>query len=118
MNGPLISLAGLTKRYGTFTAVDGVSLDVAAGSICGLLGPNGAGKTTTFKCLLGFAKPTAGSVAIEGAPVTPATFETLSYVPERATLYDSMSIAEHLTLYRRSYRSFDAARANELLALV
>src|SRR6202046_5347841 len=116
MSAP-ISLHGLTKRYGSFTAVDDVSLDVAAGSICGLLGPNGAGKTTTFKCLLGFAKPSAGTIAIEGAPVTPATFETLAYVPERASLYDSQTIAQHLTLYRRSYKHYDDVRAHELLAL-
>jgi ABC-2 type transport system ATP-binding protein len=117
MTAPLISLNGLTKRYGSFTAVDDVTLDVAEGSICGLLGPNGAGKTTTFKCLLGFAKPSSGSIAIEGAPVTPATFETLAYVPERAALYDNLTIADHLTLYRRSYKNYDDARARELLAL-
>jgi len=117
MTAPPISLNGLTKRYGSFTAVDGVSLDVAAGSICGLLGPNGAGKTTTFKCILGFANPSAGTIAIEGAPLTPATFETLAYVPERATLYDGLTIADHLTLYRRSYKNFDPARAAELLSL-
>jgi len=117
MTAPLISLNGLTKRYGSFTAVDGVSLDVAEGSICGLLGPNGAGKTTTFKCLLGFVKPSAGSIAIEGAPVTPATFESLAYVPERAALYDNLTIGDHLTLYRRSYKNYDEARARELLAL-
>jgi ABC-2 type transport system ATP-binding protein len=117
MSGPLISLHGLTKRYGSFTAVDDVSLDVAAGSICGLLGPNGAGKTTTFKCLLGFAKPSAGTIAIEGAPLTPATFETLAYVPERASLYDNLTIADHLTLYKRSFKHYDDARAHELLAL-
>ena len=49
MTAPFISLHGLTKRYGNFTAVDDVSIDVAEGSICGLLGPNGAGKTTTFE---------------------------------------------------------------------
>jgi ABC-2 type transport system ATP-binding protein len=114
---PLISLSGLTKRYGSFTAVDDVSLDVAEGSICGLLGPNGAGKTTTFKALLGFIRPTAGTIAIEGAPVRPASFETLAYVPERAVLYDELTIAEHLLLYRRSYARFDPARANDLLAL-
>jgi ABC-2 type transport system ATP-binding protein len=113
----LISLKRLTKRYGSFTAVDDVSLEVEEGSICGLLGPNGAGKTTTFKCLLGFAKPSGGTIAIEGAPVTPATFESLAYVPERATLYDNLTIAEHLELYRRSYKNYDAARAAELLAL-
>jgi ABC-2 type transport system ATP-binding protein len=113
----LISLNGLTKRYGNFTAVDDVSLNVAEGSICGLLGPNGAGKTTTFKCLLGFAKPSGGTIAIEGAPVTPATFESLAYVPERATLYDDLTIADHLELYRRSYKKYDGARAHELLAV-
>jgi ABC-2 type transport system ATP-binding protein len=117
MTAPLIALNGLTKRYGSFTAVDDVTFEVPEGSICGLLGPNGAGKTTTFKCLLGFAKPSAGTVAIEGAPVTPATFETLAYVPERASLYDNLTIGEHLTLYRRSYKHFDATRAAELLAL-
>ena len=117
MTAPLISLAGLTKRYGTFTAVDDVTLDVAEGSICGLLGPNGAGKTTTFKALLGFIHPTSGTIAIEGAPLTPATFESLAYVPERAVLYDNLTIADHLTLCRRSYKHFDAARAHELLAL-
>ena len=117
MNAPLISIAGLTKRYGSFNAVDGVSLDVAEGSICGLLGPNGAGKTTTFKCLLGFARPSAGTIAIEGAPVSPATFESLAYVPERAALYDSATIAQHLTMYRRSYEHYDDARAHELLAM-
>jgi ABC-2 type transport system ATP-binding protein len=116
-SGPPIALTGLTKRYGNFTAVDDVSLVVGAGSICGLLGPNGAGKTTTFKCLLGFERPNAGTVAIEGAPVTPSTFESLAYVPERAALYDDLTVGEHLTLYRRSYKAYDEARARELLAL-
>jgi ABC-2 type transport system ATP-binding protein len=117
MGTPAISIQGLTKRFGALTAVDGMSLDVEAGSICGLLGPNGAGKTTTFTCLLGFVRPTAGTIAIEGSPVTPATFESLAYVPERATLYDNYTIAEHLTLYRRSYAAYDEARARELLAM-
>jgi ABC-2 type transport system ATP-binding protein len=117
MTAPLIALNGLTKRYGSFTAVDDVTFNVPEGSICGLLGPNGAGKTTTFKCLLGFVRPSAGTVAIQGAPLTPATFEELAYVPERASLYDNLTIGEHLILYRRSYKHFDAARAAELLAL-
>jgi ABC-2 type transport system ATP-binding protein len=112
-----ISLKNLTKTYGSFTAVNDVSLDVAEGSICGLLGPNGAGKTTTFKSMLGFIRPTAGTIEIEGKPITPATFETLSYVPERATLYDDFTIADHLEMYRRSYKTYDAARSRELLAL-
>jgi ABC-2 type transport system ATP-binding protein len=116
-SGPPIAIRGLTKRYGAFTAVEDLSLEVKAGSICGLLGPNGAGKTTTFKCVLGFERPASGSIAIEGAPLTPATFESLAYVPERATLYDNLTVQDHLTLYRRSYKTYDEARARELLAL-
>ena len=73
MNGSSakISIDGLTKRYGKTLAVDGLTLEVPKGSIFGLLGTNGAGKTTTFKCLLGLARSTAGSVAFDGKPLTP-----------------------------------------------
>jgi ABC-2 type transport system ATP-binding protein len=111
-----ISLNGLIKRYGNFTAVDDVTLSIEPGSICGLLGPNGAGKTTAMKCLLGFARPTAGSVAIGGKPVTPETFQSLAFVPERAVLWDELTIDAHLAVYRRMYRSFDDAYARTLLA--
>jgi ABC-2 type transport system ATP-binding protein len=111
-----ISLTGLTKRYRNFTAVDDVTLAIEPGSICGLLGPNGAGKTTAMKCLLGFAKPTSGAVAIDGKPVTPATFETTAFVPERAVLWDELTIDAHFSVYRRMYRSFDDAYARTLLA--
>src|ERR1700730_5422853 len=110
---PTIEIDHLTKRYGTTTAVDDVTLQIPKGSVCGLLGPNGAGKTTTFKCMLGFARPSAGSVAIAGKPVGPHTFESLAYVPERPSLYEGLTIADHLTLQRRSYRTFDERRANE-----
>ena len=65
---------GLTKRFtsgGGVLAVDGLDLDVPAGSVFGLLGPNGAGKTTTLRLITGLARPTAGSVAIDGLPVVP-----------------------------------------------
>jgi ABC-2 type transport system ATP-binding protein len=117
VTAPVIELRGLSKSYGGVVAVDDVTLAIDEGSICGLLGPNGAGKTTTFKCMLGFARPSAGSVAIAGKPVGPHTFESLAYVPERPSLYEGLTIADHLTLQRRSYRTFDERRANELLAL-
>jgi ABC-2 type transport system ATP-binding protein len=113
---PAITFDRLTKRYRSFTAVDDVSLAIEPGSICGLLGPNGAGKTTAMKCLLGFARPTGGSVAINGAPITPATFSTTSFVPERAALWDELTIAQHLAVYRRMYARYDDAYARELLA--
>jgi ABC-2 type transport system ATP-binding protein len=112
-----ISLQALTKRYRSFTAVNDVTLAIEPGSICGLLGRNGAGKTTTFKCLLGFTRPTSGSVMIEGKPITPATFEALAYVPERAVLWDHLTVGEHLAAYRRLYTTYDDARAREILAL-
>jgi ABC-2 type transport system ATP-binding protein len=110
-----IAIRDLTKCYGSVDAVSHLTLDIAEGSVCGLLGPNGAGKTTTFKCLLGFARPNSGTVAIDGAPLTAAVFERLSYVPEKSALYEWMTVAEHLEMNRRSYRTFDAARARELI---
>ena len=62
----MISVRGLTKRYGDFTAVDALSFEVQAGVILGLLGPNGAGKTTTLRSITGIIPPTSGSVTIAG----------------------------------------------------
>jgi ABC-2 type transport system ATP-binding protein len=69
-----VACRGLTKRFGGtsgVTAVDGLDLDVPAGSVFGLLGPNGAGKTTTLRLITGLARPTSGAVTIDGRPVTP-----------------------------------------------
>jgi ABC-2 type transport system ATP-binding protein len=112
-----IAIEHLTKRYGEQTAVDDLSLEVEPGSVCGLLGPNGSGKTTTVKFLLGLARPTSGTLTVGGAPVGPTTFETLVYVPERNTLYEWMMVRELFTLYKRTYKRFDDARAAELAAL-
>jgi ABC-2 type transport system ATP-binding protein len=111
-----ISIRNLSKRYGEQLAVANLTLEVGAGSICALLGPNGAGKSTTFKCLLGLARPTTGSVSIEDAPVTAATFESLGYVPERSTIYGWMTVREHLILAQRVFKNFDTARFTELCA--
>ena len=63
---PMIELTGLTKRYGSFTAVNAIDLTVPAGELFGFLGPNGAGKTTTLRMIAGILKPTAGTVRIAG----------------------------------------------------
>ncbi|MBX6748221.1 MAG: ABC transporter ATP-binding protein [Micromonosporaceae bacterium] len=65
---PAIQLAGLTKRYGAVTAVDGLSLTIAPGEVVALLGPNGAGKSTTIDMILGLSRPDVGTVAIYGRP--------------------------------------------------
>jgi ABC-2 type transport system ATP-binding protein len=112
-----ISINGLTKRYGDTLAVENMTLTIPKGSIFGLLGTNGAGKTTTFKCMLGLAWPTSGSVSFNGQPLVPEMFERMSYVPERCALYEWMTGAEHLELQRRSFRYYDAKRSGELMNL-
>jgi ABC-2 type transport system ATP-binding protein len=112
-----ISIEHLTKRYGSFAAVDDVSIEIPSGCVFGLLGPNGAGKTTTFKCMLGMANPSSGSIRFDGKPLTPQTFEQLAYVPERSALYDWMNAREHLEMQQRVFKRFDAKRADALMQL-
>jgi ABC-2 type transport system ATP-binding protein len=112
-----ISIAHLTKRYGKFTAIEDVSIEIPSGSVFGLLGPNGAGKTTTFKCMLGLAAASSGEVRFDGKPLTPEFFEQLAYVPERSVLYEWMSAAEHLQMQRHAFKRYNAARAGELMKL-
>ena len=69
MSAALLEVAGLTKRFGGFTAVDGVSFSVGKGEILGLLGPNGSGKSTTFNCIAGMLRPSAGSVRLAGEEI-------------------------------------------------
>jgi len=114
---PAISIDRLTKRYGQTLAVESLSLSVPQGSIFGLLGTNGAGKTTTFKCMLGLARPTGGSISFEGRPLSPPLFERLSYVPEKSALYEWMTGAQLLEMQHRSFQRYDAKRAAELMDL-
>lgn len=112
-----ISIEHLSKRYGTFAAVDDISIEIPDGSVFGLLGPNGSGKTTTFKCMLGLANASNGTIRFDGHPLTPATFDDLAYVPERSVLYDWMTAGEHLEMQRRAYKRFNSKRAAELMDL-
>src|SRR5262245_63247992 len=64
---PLLQVAGVVKRFGGFTALNGVSFEAAEGEILGLIGPNGSGKTTMFNCISGALEPTAGSIRFRGA---------------------------------------------------
>ena len=111
-----IQISHLRKTYGTFPAVDDLSLEIPSGTVFGLLGPNGAGKTTTFKCMLDLARANGGGVLYDGKPLAPETFERIAYVPERSVLYEWMSVAEHVEMNRRAFAKFDPARAAELLA--
>jgi ABC-2 type transport system ATP-binding protein len=110
-----ITISNLRKVYGPIAAVDGFSLEIPSATVFGLLGPNGAGKTTTFKCMLGLARATSGTILYDGRPLAPATLERIAYVPERSVLYDWMSVQEHIEMNRRAFAAFDQARAFELL---
>ncbi|MEK7667126.1 MAG: ABC transporter ATP-binding protein [Gemmatimonadota bacterium] len=95
----MIQLFDLTKRYGTFTAVDRVTLTVPKGALYGFLGPNGAGKTTTLRMIAGILRPTSGRVLIGGddvAQVPLAAKMRLGFIPDRPFVYDKLTGAEFL----------------------
>ena len=96
-SGAVIRVDGLIKRYRGQTAVDGLSLEVPAGSVFGLLGENGAGKTTTIQAMLGLIQPDAGRLEVLGLDPSRQGFEVrrrVGYVPEAPVLYDWMKVAE------------------------
>ena len=117
----MIEIRDLTKRYGDFTAVDGLTLDAAAGEIFGFLGPNGAGKTTTIRIIAGLSLPTTGAVRVNGIDVLTDPVRAKSvmgYVPDRPYLYEKLTGRELLhfvaDLYRKNWSDCEP-RAVDLL---
>jgi ABC-2 type transport system ATP-binding protein len=100
----VVSLEGLSKRYGPHLAVDGVSFDVGQREVMGLLGPNGSGKTTILRILTGYLRPSAGTVRVAGFDVVRdgrAARRRVGYVPEDAPLYPHMRVNEFLEFMGR-----------------
>ncbi len=109
-----ISCKGLTRRFGDFTAVDDVSLDVAPGQFFGFLGPNGAGKSTTIKMLTGLLEPTSGQIQILGQSFTAGAIEVkrqIGVVPEGMALLGRLTASEYLRFVGRMY-GLDRETAN------
>jgi len=103
---PQIEVAGLTKLYGDFTAVNDVSFSVRAGEVIGLVGPNGAGKTTTLRCLAGIIPPTRGTVQICGFDMARQPIEAkrrLAFFSDEPRLFDYLTVSQHLTFVARIY---------------
>ena len=94
--GGLLELEGLTRRYGTLIALDGLSFSVPAGQVVGFLGPNGAGKTTTMRAIFGLTDLDAGTVRWNGAPVGQEQRRRFGYMPEERGLYPGMLVSEQL----------------------
>ncbi len=95
----MIRVDGLTKRFGTTLALDGVSLNVERGEIVGLLGPNGAGKTTMMRLLTGYLAPTSGSASVAGFDVQANPLEVrrrIGYLPETVPVYSELTVREYL----------------------
>jgi ABC-2 type transport system ATP-binding protein len=108
----LVSAAKVTKRFGQFTAVREVDLEVAPGEIVGLLGANGAGKTTLIRMLLGLVRTSEGEVALFGEPPSRLTRSRIGYVPQGLGLYDDLSPEENLEFTAAIFGS-DSARLPE-----
>jgi ABC-2 type transport system ATP-binding protein len=119
----MIRLSGLTKRYGTFTAVDQIDLEIPSGCLYGLLGPNGAGKTTTMRMIAGILQPTAGTITIGGDDVNREPMKAksrLGFIPDRPYVYDKLTGAEFLRFVAALYGQEGASierRMDELLDL-
>lgn len=117
----VISVEGLTKRFGTFTAVDHISFDVSAGEIFGFLGANGAGKTTAMRMLCGLSFPTEGKGYVAGFNVMTQSEQIkrqIGYMSQRFSLYEDLTVEENMRLFAGIYgmRSADAkTRISQML---
>lgn len=115
---PALELRNVTKTYGTFTAVNDLSLTVPAGCVYGFLGPNGAGKTTSLRMILEIIRPTSGTITVLGSPAALAVRDRIGYLPEEKGLYKKMKawsvIAYFATLKGLGHR---AARARAFALL-
>lgn len=120
----MIRTEGLVKRYGRFTAVNGVDLHVRKGEVFGFLGPNGAGKTTTMKMVAGLLKPSEGRVWVDGIDTTDdpvAVKQRIGYIPDRPYLYERLTGSEFLRFIGGIYGlapELIISRSTELLSFI
>ncbi len=120
----VIEVDGLTKRFGDFTAVDGVTFHIDRGEVVGYLGPNGSGKTTTMRLLLGLLRPSAGQARVLGhdpARAAERIRPRVGYMSQKFALYDDLTVRENLVFYAGIYGMRPAAyrpRVRELIGMV
>ena len=125
----MLSLAGVTKRFGGFTALDGVSFDVVEGEILGLIGPNGSGKTTLFNCVSGVLSPTAGSIRFRAEEIAGLTPDAVCHrgvartfqIPRpfrRLSILENVAVAAHFGNRTRTSEANARARARDVLRIV
>ena len=106
MSDYAVEVVDLTKRFGDFVAVDGVTFHINRGEIFGFLGPNGAGKTTTIRMLLGLLRPTSGYATVMGYDIVKQAEDVrknIGYMSQRFSLYHDLTVGENLDFYGRTY---------------
>ncbi len=100
----MLEVKGLVKTYGKQKAVDHIDFSLEGGEVVGLLGPNGAGKSTTMKCIVGLLRKTQGEVSIGGHDHLSVEAKKLfSYIPETPSVYDLLTVEEHLQFIAQAY---------------
>ena len=110
----MVALEGLTRRFGSLTAVDALTFTVGRGELFGIVGPDGAGKTTTLRMLAGVLRPTAGEARVDGISVTndpERVKDRIAYMAQRFGLYADLTVRENLDFYADLYQVPRAARA-------
>ena len=118
---PVVWTKDLTKRFGTFTAVDAVSFEVQAGEVVGYLGPNGSGKTTTIRMLLGLLLPSSGEGRVLGFDIlrqSEPLRERVGYMSQKFGLYHDLTVGENLAFYAGVYGVHERSRLEEVLELI
>lgn len=103
---PAVSVRNLTKRFGRFTAVDGISFDVPKGEIFGFLGANGAGKSTAIRMLCGLLKPSSGFASVAGFRVGPENHrikQVIGYMSQKFSLYEDLTVEQNIEFYGGVY---------------
>lgn len=111
----ILECSHLTKRYGSLTALDDVSVTVRPGRIVGLLGPNGSGKSTFIKTVAGLLTPQKGSVAVCGFPIGVETKKRVAYLPDKEYLDENLRVEQLVDYFSDFYENFDRSKAQEML---
>lgn len=114
-NGVALRLSGVTKIYGSHTAVNDLSLEVPSGSIYGFIGPNGSGKTTTLRMILRIVLPDRGTVEVLGVRDTRSANDSIGYLPEERGLYRKMTVSRVLA-YHAALKGMESRSARESVA--
>jgi len=113
-----VSVLGVTRQFGDFTAVDNVDFEIDPGEVVGLVGANGAGKTTLIRMILGLLEPTAGSVRLFGKAPSREERRRIGYVPQNLGLYRDLTATENLEFRAEAFGSHHVGRVEEFDGLV